>query len=169
MLALPLVAGCDAIASVGSTERYTVEAENMEPGLKAGQQVRAQKVEQGQYRANRGDIVVFVGPESWGPTAGRDLITRVVAVGDDVIACCDASGGITLNGTPLREPYVAENAPLDGPSDSCSGRRFGPVTVPADHLFVLGDNRTRSGDSRCAGTIPADAVTAIVTPDSAAG
>jgi signal peptidase I len=68
-----------------------------------------------------------------------------------------------VNSKPLEEPYVVHDADLDGPSDSCDGRRFGPVAVPADHIFVLGDDRTRSGDSRCAGPVPTEAVIAVVT------
>ncbi|HEU5110219.1 MAG TPA: signal peptidase I [Micromonosporaceae bacterium] len=165
MIPLLLISGCDSVQSVVTTKRYTVAAENMEPGLRAGQVVQARKVAQGQYQARRGDIVVFVGPDSWGPTAGQTLITRVAGTGGEVIGCCDLAGHVTIDGVPLKEPYVAENAPLDGPPDTCSGRRFGPVTVPADHVFVLGDNRARSGDSRCAGTIPASAVIAVVGSD----
>ncbi|HET9138763.1 signal peptidase I [Actinophytocola sp.] len=161
---LLLLSGCDSVQSAVTTRRYTVTAENMEPGLHAGQVVHARKVARGQYRASRGDIVVFIGPDSWGPTAGQTLITRVAAVGGEVIGCCDPAGQVAVDGAVLHEPYVATNAPLDGPADDCNGRRFGPVTVPADHIFVLGDNRTRSGDSRCAGTIATNTVIAVVTP-----
>jgi signal peptidase I len=158
-----LTGGCGAVESAVSTTRYTVSAENMEPGLKIGQRITARKVARGDYRPERGDIVIFIGPDSWGTMAGGTFITRVVGLPSERLACCDASGRVTVNGEPLDEPYLAHNADLDGPSDSCDGRRFGPRTIPADHVFILGDNRTRSGDSRCAGTVPTEAVIAVVT------
>lgn len=157
-----LAGGCSVVESAASATWYTVAAENMEPGLKIGQRVAARKVGRGEYRPNRGDIVVFIGPDSWGTAAGGTLISRVVGLPSEELACCDTSGRVTANGEPLDEPYVAQNVDLDGPPDTCEGRRFGPVTMPADHIFILGDNRTRSGDSRCTGPVPTDAVIAVV-------
>jgi signal peptidase I len=81
----------------------------------------------------RGDIIVHRMPDVPGGTFTR----RVVAIGGDTIACCEG-GNVVLNGEELREPYVFED----------DRQPFGPVTVPPSRLFVLGDHRSASSDSR---------------------
>jgi len=130
-----------------------------------------------------GDIVVFEGPDTWVPEVdvqepsswftgallwlGRavgvappsedDYVKRVVAVGGQTVQCCDAEGRVTVDGEPLDEPYIFENTPLES-------RAFGPVTVPEDRLWVMGDHRSASADSRAhvgdryGGTIAVDDV-----------
>jgi signal peptidase I len=71
---------------------------------------------------------------------------------------------VTINGTPLVEPYVANDAPPDVPPSPhwCGPRRFGPVAVATGTVFVMGDNRAESNDSRCVGPIPATSVFAVM-------
>lgn len=71
---------------------------------------------------------------------------------------------MTINGTPLVEPYVANDAPLDMPPSpySCGPHRFGPVAVATGTVFVMGDSRAVSNDSRCAGPVPAMSVFAVM-------
>ncbi|MCX4746558.1 signal peptidase I [Kitasatospora sp. NBC_01287] len=115
----------------------------------------------------RGDIVVFKDPGGWlegtsapnsgGPVLGavkdafgaigllpssneQDLIKRVIGVGGDTVACCDDHGRITVNGKPIEEPYLAPGNP---PS-----RIPFKVTVPEGRLWVMGDHRDLSADSR---------------------
>ncbi|AEH10949.1 MULTISPECIES: signal peptidase I [Protofrankia] len=83
-----------------------------------------------------------------GAPSDKDFIKRVIGVGGDTVACCDAQGRVTVNGQPLDEPYVYENSPLGG------GREFEPVKVPPGELWVMGDHRGESSDSRVNGTIP---------------
>ncbi|HSV64558.1 MAG TPA: signal peptidase I [Mycobacteriales bacterium] len=116
-----------------------------------------------------GDIVVFRGPESWAPEvlvaepsnvvqrglravgqviglaqpSEKDFIKRVVAVGGQTVLCCDAQGRITVDGRALTEPYIY----TDGPQDPKLSQ-FGPVTVPPGRLWVMGDHRNASADSR---------------------
>jgi signal peptidase I len=87
-----------------------------------------------------------------GAPGERDFVKRVIGVGGDTVACCDAAGRVTVNGVALNEPYVFENNPLDG------GRTFAPFKVPPGDLWVMGDHRGDSGDSRINGPIPQDRV-----------
>ncbi|MFF9014503.1 signal peptidase I [Streptomyces sp. NPDC014870] len=115
----------------------------------------------------RGDVVVFKDPGNWlqdAPPAAedpigvkqvkqaltfigllpsaddQDLIKRVVAVGGDTVACCGTDGKITVNGVPLEEPYLH-------PGNEPSKIKF-KVKVPEGRIFVLGDHRSDSADSR---------------------
>ena len=156
-------AGCDDAEAAGETERFTQGGVSMEPTVKAGQVITARTVDGG-YQPRHGDIVLFrPNGGSWGGS-GAPLLKRVIAVGGEAVACCDPSGRVTVNGKPLAEPYVAEDAPLDLPPDPnyCGSRRFAPVVVPEDAVFVMGDNRAKSNDSRCAGPIPTASVFAVM-------
>ncbi|WP_341720054.1 signal peptidase I [Micromonospora sp. FIMYZ51] len=159
------VAGCGggAVTETGATEQFTQGGVSMEPTVRAGQVVTARTVS-GSYQPRRGDVVLFRAPGGlWGERK-VPLLSRVVAVGGETIACCDASGKVTVDGEPLAEPYVAEDASLDEPPNPnyCGPRRFAAVTVPADSVFVMGDSRARSNDSRCAGPVPVSSVFAVM-------
>ena len=93
----------------------------------------------------RGDIVLFRDPEG----GEEPLIKRVVGLPGDEISL--HNGHLILNGEPHKEPYVVEKACVSGAPRTCS---FGPITVPKDHVFVMGDNRAHSYDSRFFGPIP---------------
>ncbi|MEV4511002.1 signal peptidase I [Dactylosporangium sp. NPDC049525] len=156
--------GATAEKAAGSgTEQFTQGGVSMEPAVKAGQVITARTVGRA-YPPKRGDVVLFHGAEAHWVDTTAPLLKRVIAVGGETVACCDVAGKVTVNGAPLDEPYVADDAPLDVPPNpkSCESRRFGPVTVPGDAVFVMGDNRARSNDSRCAGPIPATSVFAVM-------
>src|SRR5215470_9059381 len=116
-----------------------------------------------------GEIVVFRGPGSWDPEVRikrpsnilqrgiqsvgqvigiaqpneKDFIKRVIAVGGQTVQCCDSQGRVLVDGRPLDEPYVYR----DGREDPGLAR-FGPIRVPDGRLWVMGDHRNQSADSR---------------------
>ncbi|HEX2283882.1 MAG TPA: signal peptidase I, partial [Mycobacterium sp.] len=105
------------------------------------------------------------------PPAENDLVKRIIAVGGQTVEC-RASTGLTVDGKRLDEPYVDPNTMMADPKIyPCLGNEFGPVTVPEGRLWVMGDNRTHSADSRahCTNT-PADAQRGLLcTGDPTAG
>ena len=163
VLAVAATGGCGGGAAP-ATEQYTQGGGSMDPTVKAGQVITVRKVGS-EYVPRRGDIVLFHSSGGkWGDSTAP-LLKRIVAIGGDTIACCDPQGRVTINGAPLDEPYVTTNSALNEPPSplTCLPRRFGPVTVPTDSLFVMGDNRLSSNDSRCQGPIPASSVFAVMT------
>jgi signal peptidase I len=139
----------------------------MENTLLVNDRVLVNKLADKPDEIHRGDVVVFRDPGGWlngpgegssrggllglvrdglvfvglAPAAGEeDLIKRVIGVGGDTVACCD-QGRLTVNGVPLDEPYLY-------PGDDPSSDPFGPFTVPAGSLWVMGDHRSVSEDSR---------------------
>ncbi|WP_327069106.1 signal peptidase I [Kitasatospora sp. NBC_01302] len=132
---------------------YAVPTGSMEPTISAGDTVLARKVDGGQV--GRGDIVVFHDP-TW--EGGATMVKRVVAVGGDTVAYGSAEHSLTVDGKPVTEPYLAP--------DQLPGTPFS-IQVPAGRLFLLGDNRGSSLDSRShleelSGTVPATDVIARV-------
>ncbi len=103
----------------------------------------------------RGDVVVFKFPEE----PDRDFIKRVIGLPGDTLELKNQT--IHINGMPLIEPYAHYLFPpvAEGQTDSFDLRRkYGPVTVPAGHYFMMGDNRDDSQDSRFWGFLPASYV-----------
>jgi signal peptidase I len=90
----------------------------------------------------RGDIIVFRYPQD--PT--RDFIKRVIGVGGDVVE--ERNKVVYINGKPLHEPYVQHTDNDIRPLSKDVRDNFGPVYVPEGKLFVMGDNRDQSYDSR---------------------
>ncbi|MGQ4512630.1 signal peptidase I [Streptomyces sp. DW26H14] len=116
---------------------YTVPTGSMTPTINAGDKVLAQRVSGDDV--HRGDVVVFKDAE-WGDLP---LVKRVVGIGGDTVACCDKQGRLSVNGTALDEPYT--DKALDG--GRAGGANFS-AKVPAGELFMLGDERATSLDSR---------------------
>lgn len=139
---------------------YSIPSASMEPLLTEGDRVLVTKVANQDIRP--GDVVVFDGRGSFDPItdprslpervlagagqwlglAGNDTtyVKRVIGVGGDHLVCCSADGSLTVNGTVLDEPYVH-------PGDAASTTRF-DVVVPEGRLWLLGDHRSASTDSR---------------------
>ncbi|GAV40865.1 signal peptidase I [Streptomyces acidiscabies] len=118
---------------------FQIPSGSMENGLRIGDRVLVNRLA---YRfgaePRRGDVIVFDGTGYFG---NSDYVKRVVGVGGDRVVCCDKEGRIQVNGRS-----VDESAFLF-PGDSASSVPF-VVVVPQGTLFVLGDHRSRSSDSR---------------------
>ncbi|MFD0624668.1 signal peptidase I [Streptomyces sanglieri] len=133
---------------------YTVPTGSMTPTVNAGDRVLAQRIDGSEVR--RGDVVVFTDPV-WGD---MPMVKRVVGIGGDRIACCGKGGRLTVNGKPIDEPYLHTKG-------LASAQNF-TAEVPKGQLFLLGDERTASLDSRVhlddagQGSVPRDAVQARV-------
>lgn len=170
-------------------QAFLIPSQSMEETLLVGDRVLVSKLTTRFGEIQRGDVVVFADPDSWlspipdqgAATVGsrvRDalqfvgvlpddseghLIKRVIGIGGDTVACCDDDGRVTVNGVAIDESAYLR------PGDEPSASPF-EVEVPDGELFVMGDHRSNSGDSRVNGAVPEDRVTgrafAVVWPIS---
>ncbi|SOD64604.1 signal peptidase I [Streptomyces zhaozhouensis] len=135
---------------------YTVPTNSMAPSVSSGDRVLAERIEGHEVR--RGDVVVFRSSD-WGDLP---MVKRVVGVGGDTVACCDDAGRLLVNGEPIEEPYLDESERVASPTGF-------DTEVPEGELFLMGDDRSDSLDSRSLlaegepGTVPRDAVSGRVT------
>jgi signal peptidase I len=140
-------------------QMFFVPSESMEPLLVKDDRILVQKMSYWKGDVHRGDVIVFRDPGGWlGPQpplnplqkalstvglypTGGHLVKRVIGVGGDEVRCCDADGRVTVNGVPLDEKsYISK--------DSVPSERKFDVKVPQGRLWVMGDNRGNSEDSR---------------------
>ncbi len=153
---------------------YLIPSESMAPTLNTGSHVMVNKLTYRFGSPQPGDVIIFKGPPAWNvgyksirssntalrwlqnalsvvgfvPPDENDLVKRVIAVGGQTVEC-RASTGLTVDGERLDEPYLDANTMMFDPrAYPCLGPEFGPVKVPDGRLWVMGDNRTHSADSR---------------------
>jgi signal peptidase I len=162
-------------------QAFRIPSGSMEDTLLVGDRVLVNKIVYDFRGIDRGDIVVFNGQGSWDPTAtpppdsliprfyhdvlrfvglesnGTDYIKRVIGLPGDRVRCCDADGRITVDGVALNESGYLY------PGSDPSLQRFN-IVVPPDRVWVMGDHRADSADSRYhmqaagSGTIPTDEI-----------
>ena len=132
---------------------YEIPSGSMEETIMTGDMVFSEKVSYYLRAPQRGDIVTFDDPE----VAGRTLIKRVIATGGQTVDLVD--GKVVVDGVALDEPYTLgkESRPLAHTASDVSLSY--PFTVPDGCLWVMGDNRTASQDSRYFGAIQVSSVT----------
>ncbi|MFF2720181.1 signal peptidase I [Streptomyces sp. NPDC058011] len=140
---------------------YAVPTDSMSPTVNAGDRVLAERIDGADVR--RGDVVVFT-DSAWGATP---MVKRVVGVGGDTVVCCDRDGRLTVGGTPVEEPYIDRGPAAAGAPAPASPQNFS-AKVPKGQIFLLGDERSTSLDSRVhledagQGSVPLSAVQARV-------
>lgn len=165
-------------------QAFWIPSGSMEDTLVYGDRVMVSKIKAGPMAVDRGDIVVFEDPGGWLPpvqhadrgpvlnglvtamefigiapsSQGNHLIKRVIGMPGDTVACCDADGRLSVNGQPLDETSYLY------PGDEPSMVDF-EITVPEDHVWLMGDHRSNSRDSRAnddgtgaTGSVPLDDV-----------
>ena len=129
-------------------QAFYIPSESMVPTLKVGDRVLVNKLSYDLHDVHRGDIVVFKAPPEARSDGIDDLVKRVIGLPGDTVEARE-DGRIYVNDRLLDEPYLPEGTRTTN---------LPPTKVPAGHLFMMGDNRTASRDSRYFGPIAESAI-----------
>jgi signal peptidase I len=170
---LLLAAVLTVVVKAFAVEAFRIPSGSMQDTLRVGDRVLVNRLVYRVRGIDRGDVIVFSGQGSWDPppsgpppgparaalrtvlqltgmaSSGTDYVKRVIGVPGDRVSCCDALGRITVNGVPLNEQSYLY------PGNQPSAQRFS-LTVPPGRLWVMGDHRLNSSDSRYHGDDPGD-------------
>lgn len=131
-------------------QAFRIPSGSMEPTLMIGDRVVVNKLSYRAHEVNRGDVVVFHRPPRApsGPGEPAQLIKRVIGLpGETLVA---RNGQIFIDDKRLVEPYLPEGTPTYDMDN--------PIKIPEGQIWVMGDNRTHSGDSRYFGPIDIDSI-----------
>jgi len=158
-LLLSLALGTSIVVKAFFMQMFFVPSASMNPELVEEDRILVEKISMWDGAVERGDVVVFEDPGGWlgatpEPTGfqqllsllglypeGGHLVKRVIAVGGERVVCCDQQGRLTVDGAALdEEEYLRKGT-------SPSQKQF-DVVVPEDAVWVMGDNRSNSQDSR---------------------
>ncbi|RNI24320.1 signal peptidase I [Flexivirga caeni] len=142
---------------------FYIPSQSMESTLDVGDRIIVSKFTPQHSPLHRGDVIVFEDPKTWGdtphheswfkrivkdslvfvgilPGGGDHLVKRIIGMPGDHVVCCTKTGKLTINGVAITEPYVNKgNVPSAMPFN---------ITVPPNEVWVMGDNRGDSADSR---------------------
>lgn len=152
---------------------FYIPSASMQNTLMVNDRIIVNELEPGILPIKRGDVIVFKDPGGWlsaegtagststspidwalsvvgitAPDSNDHLVKRVIGLPGDHVTCCNATGEIEINGVPIKEPYTNLNGNV-----AASGTSF-DVWVPANSLWVMGDNRYDSADSRYHQSLP---------------
>ena len=145
-------------------QAFKIPSGSMEPTLEIGDHILVNKFIYGTKipftsinllpwkSPQRGDVIVFIYPLE----PEKDFIKRVIGVGGDTVRIVNKK--LYINGVEVPDPHAVYKEDTILPGDMQKRDNFGPVTVPKGNLFVLGDNRDRSLDSRFWGFVPLEDV-----------
>ena len=145
-----ILLGAVAVAFVIKTflfQAFYIPSVSMDPTLKVRDRVIVNKLSYDFHDVHRGDIIVFKSPPGEESSTVKDLIKRVVALPGETVEARD--GHILIDGQPLNEPYL---------HDGVTTGQMEPHKVPPGHVWVMGDNRPNSKDSRYFGAIDDDLI-----------
>jgi signal peptidase I len=166
VLVLVIALGLSLLIKSFLVQAFFIPSPSMESILIRGDRVLVSKLTPGPFDLKRGDVVVFADPDNWlSPTerapeglirdgirsglmfvgllpadSDEHLIKRLIGLPGDKVVCCDDQERLTVNGVAIDEPYVFGD-------DLASEMKFS-ITVPADRIWVMGDHRSVSQDSR---------------------
>ena len=132
----------ETTVKINIAQAYKIPSGAMRPTLQVGDHIIADKFTYRNSEPKRGDIAIFPFPED----PSKDFIKRIVGMGGDTLEIRNKQ--VFINGEPYQEHYKVNNDSYIFPKNVQPRDNYGPIKIPEDSLFVMGDNRDASYDSR---------------------